>query len=225
MGLSLLSHYHPPVARATHSAVCLWRLGGLLIVALVVIGCSADEPTAVDSSFRTPNTRDRGSALADSEEFRTPDDSGGQTTGQQRGDGSSTNPEPQVDRAPDVTIAVGDRLDRQSGSSIQVHGIERDVHVSAPFQPDPGKTYVAADVEGCAVSKASSGINPLLFELVLAGERRPASSVGLREPALLGTELSLGECERGWVTFEVPVGAVVEAVAYSDIEGSIQWTV
>lgn len=201
-------------------------MSGLLILALVLIGCSTDKPTAVDSPFRTPNTMDRGSALADSEEFRAPEGSGSQTTGPQSDEGpSSTVPDRQVDRASDVTAAIGDRVDRPSGSSIQVHGIERDAPVGAPFQPGPGNTYVAANVEGCAVSAASSGINPLLFELVLTGERRPASSVGLREPALLGAELSFGECERGWVTFEVPVGAVVEALAFADIEGSIQWTV
>jgi hypothetical protein len=115
--------------------------------------------------------------------------------------------------SPSATIRLqifklGVRANSPKGTVV-VHAYEPSVPATSSVTPSPGLRFVAIDVEGCAGKNAdeNTGIDPLFFYLQI--ERDPYYPVDqvVREPALHKTVLAPGRCARGWITFQIPVGA------------------
>ena len=79
------------------------------------------------------------------------------------------------------------------------------------WEPDPGNEFAAVDVEFCRGAKPEAsyltGIGPSDFELQMGDNTRRTGDISVKEPALHYTEVpSIGDCVRGWITYQVPVG-------------------
>ena len=86
------------------------------------------------------------------------------------------------------------------------------------FQPDPGTEWVAADVEACAGPESKNfSISPFEFELQLADNTRAESNFMSKDPSLNHTELSPGDCVRGFISYEVPTGKKPIKFIYNEL--------
>lgn len=92
--------------------------------------------------------------------------------------------------------------------------------------------FAAADIEGCAAASATAGasLNPFDFRLQMPDNTRLSATPGWREPSLNATTLVAGDCVRGWVTFEVPVGQLPATVNFETTDRDLRpvvmkWTV
>jgi hypothetical protein len=77
-----------------------------------------------------------------------------------------------------------------------------------------GDEFSAADVELCATGGQALSANPFNFELQMPYNARRQPSFG-KEPGLNATNLTAGDCVRGWVTFEVPAGVRPSYLVYN----------
>ncbi len=89
--------------------------------------------------------------------------------------------------------------------------------------PAAGTAYAAVDVGGC-VATGNEGPNPQYFELVMPDASRLRPAVPVRQPALRSTRLAIGECIRGWITYEVPIAARPVALVYN-ASSLVRWTI
>jgi hypothetical protein len=89
--------------------------------------------------------------------------------------------------------------------------------ISGP-QPGAGAEFAAADVEECASDQARQQItaNPFTYKVVGPDNVHHSADPGYRMPPFNGATLYAGDCVRGWVTFQVPVG---QRPAYLQWEG------
>lgn len=130
-------------------------------------------------------------------------------------------------RAPQ-SAKVGDKVSLQNGDTIQVRSYTP--NVPAPnqfFEPDPGNSFAAVDVEACAGPDSSNGVASTFdFELQMPDNTRmDATFMPAKEPELKSGALAAGDCIRGWVSFEVPTGAKPAAVVFSDFDTSLKWAI
>lgn len=89
--------------------------------------------------------------------------------------------------------------------SLEDNAVPEDRH----SHPKDGKRYMVADVEGCANNNAqpnSVEMNPFYFEMQMPDNTRVKPNISEWEPALHQQELSPGDCVRGFVTYQVPIG-------------------
>jgi hypothetical protein len=114
---------------------------------------------------------------------------------------------------PPETFGIGSRVETSRGNFITLHAYEQPVVPPEFFEPESGQEYAAADVEFCAAvdppeSTGSSTypVNPFDFELVMGDNTRRQADMGVKEPTLNHTEVAVGDCVRGWVTYQVPAG-------------------
>lgn len=120
---------------------------------------------------------------------------------------------------------VGDRVALEDGSTVQVFNVGP-VADDDDWPPDPGHSYVAADVEGCAGSPSPFGsVNPFDFGLVMADNTRLAPGFPVATPRLDAIAQVAGDCNRGFVTFEVPEAATPVAVTFSTIGVAVRWAI
>lgn len=111
------------------------------------------------------------------------------------------------------SFPIGTRVETTRGNFFTLHAYEQPVPSRNEFlQPDPGNEFASADVEFCRGAPTDendffTSVGPEGFELQMGDNTRRSFGVGIREPTLDSTEVpSVGDCVRGWVTYEVPVG-------------------
>ena len=110
------------------------------------------------------------------------------------------------------SFPIGTRVETERGNFFTLHGYEQPIPPAQFSEPDPGNEYGSADVEFCRGAEVGedgfqSSIGPGAFELQMGDNTRRTFDLGVKEPALNYTEVpSIGDCVRGWVTYQVPVG-------------------
>ena len=63
------------------------------------------------------------------------------------------------------------------------------------------QSYQAVRVKACA-SGANESVNPYDFKAMYPGSELADAGIGTKDPALHDTQLRVGECVAGWVTFD-----------------------
>ncbi len=136
---------------------------------------------------------------------------------------------------------VGDKIQSALGNVETVYAYEQP---SPPVQfrtPDAGMEFAAADIELCVNAdltkdpdtgaaippdKQYVSATPFDYELMMPDNTRLQPTFGAREPGLNATNIERGQCLRGWVAWQVPVG--VRPVSIIDTKTgppSIQWRI
>ncbi len=126
--------------------------------------------------------------------------------------------------------AVGDTLTVESGISLTVLSYESPIPPPSFVQPDPDHDFSAVEVEWCAEPNYNGYINRAstsYFTLQMPDNTHlRGSALQAREPRLSDTPLvALGDCVRGWVTFQTPKGEVPKFVVFSGIESVVKWSI
>jgi hypothetical protein len=138
---------------------------------------------------------------------------------------------------------LGESVTRAQGFVLTVKAFDRTVDPSqlAGGTTDPGVTFMAVEVEGCVPAVRPHGLSTDLFSadasfftLMVDGKPVPSqdTSVDLEElqerkgPEDNSFEPPPGQCNGGWVTFEVPTGGHATEVRYKIPESpdSTAWT-
>jgi hypothetical protein len=107
---------------------------------------------------------------------------------------------------------IGTRVETERGNFFTLYAYEQPVPPLDFFDPDPGNEYAAADIEFCRgvpveEDEFLTGVGPGDYELQMGDNTRRSFDIGAREPQLNYTEVTgVGDCVRGWVTYQVPVG-------------------
>jgi hypothetical protein len=99
-------------------------------------------------------------------------------------------------------VPVGARAETAAGNTVQVYSFLSNIGGAGPRT-----RYAAADVQACAGPNASSraGVARALFAVETADKTGWPSIAPVKKPALLDTYLARGRCERGWISFRIPV--------------------
>jgi hypothetical protein len=124
-----------------------------------------------------------------------------------------------------TVFAIGDKVKTPGGNYITVH-VFQPVTASNSFStPTPGTAYRGADIETCAGAQ-STDANPLYYQVEMPDHTRLQIDFGVKDPALQGTTLAPGDCVRGWVVFDVPVGQKPSYLVFAPpVEStSIKWS-
>lgn len=119
-----------------------------------------------------------------------------------------------------ISFVVGDEVDYQGGAKITVFGYDQPWVFDNQFAGTllkAGDEFVTIDAQGCIGPSAKSplDLNPFGFTLELPNHQRIQPGPGFRKPALDATPLQLGDCARGFITFEVPVGVRAAFVRFT----------
>ena len=109
------------------------------------------------------------------------------------------------------SFPIGTKVTTSAGNFFTLHGYEQPTPGDGFWEPDPGNEFAAVDVEFCRGAKPEAsyltGIGPSDFELQMGDNTRRTGDISVKEPALHYTEVpSIGDCVRGWITYQVPVG-------------------
>lgn len=126
------------------------------------------------------------------------------------------------------TAALGDKVPMRNGESVQVYTYEPNTAPTNPFsKAQPGNSFAAIDVEGCAgIGGSRTGVlNPFYFTLTLADGTRVQTSIPVKEPALPVGPQPANECRRGFVTYEVSSEAKAVAVVLDAPGLNITWSI
>lgn len=120
------------------------------------------------------------------------------------GDDDATNdPEPEQPSAESDYSAVGDTVELEHGITVTLHEIR--VPIENPNHAnEEGTDVLGLDVELCAGPDMPHG--PLSAEPFAFSSRMPDNtqhnvSLGEFDPQFIRSDLTAGECNRGWVTF------------------------
>jgi hypothetical protein len=118
--------------------------------------------------------------------------------------------------------AVGATVRRPTGNTVAV------LRYQGPFAgPSAGVRVVAAEIEGCANPNAVRSVRIATenFELEMADKtRRPVTDGTQRSPQYEGKALKPGNCEKGWLHFEIRSDEKPAFVLY-DVKPPIRWKV
>lgn len=144
--------------------------------------------------------------------------SGGDDDGPRLADPTTTTTRETTTTAKETTTTqpgafkVGDRVETARGNFITLHAYEQPVAPREFMEPDPGQEFAAVDVEFCAVVETgvpdtpAYAVGPFDYELQMADNTRRTFDIPAKEPPLNSADVAVGDCLRGWVTYQVPVG-------------------
>ena len=136
----------------------------------------------------------------------------------------------------DPTLVVGDTATTAgNGTTLAVLSYESPTTVKSA-KPERGHEFSGIEVKGCAGESSENSlmqIGPGAFVLRLAdGTRLPPEGLGdgekVKEPALQSMNPLPGECDRGFVTFQTPLGERPEFLLYDEefvLKNTIAWKV
>lgn len=177
----------------------MWRRVVLLAGALVLTGCGGTDAGAPPAPAVDSTTIDTGQVIAPAP-------------------ASSTTTTPAL-RA----NALGTEIRTALGNTVTVYAYEPLPMERSFPTPSAGNGYAAVEVGGC-VSTGSEGPDPQYFDLVLPDWSRLRPTFALKQPALRATRLAVGECIRGWITFEVPTSTRPQAVVFN-ASSLVRWAI
>ena len=123
------------------------------------------------------------------------------------------------------TLRVGDTADLKSGGTLTLVsgevGVPKD---EASYPPDRGMEFFVVDLKACVPDTAKEPVffSPREFGLLGSDKVRRIASAPAKMPALRGTRVSPGNCNQGYVTFQIEKGADPGSVIF---EGSsvVRW--
>lgn len=155
----------------------------------------------------------------------SPDESNGVT---ERGEGGITSgalPGPAVPSETDMEQMVGETATLESGNSVTVFSGQSGVpSQDSVYEARAGMDFFVIEAEVCVPESANepSYFTPREFNLLNQDTVRRMASVPTQLPALRGSSVEPGECNRGYITFQVEEGEEPQAVVY---EGSsvVEW--
>ncbi|MGB3635648.1 MAG: hypothetical protein WA982_16520 [Rubrobacteraceae bacterium] len=144
------------------------------------------------------------------------------------GEGGSTRealPGPAVPSETDINRTVGQTATLDSGNSVTVFSGQSGVpQEDSVYKPRAGMDFFVIEAEVCVPEDATepSYFTPREFNLLNDDTVRRMASVPTQLPALRGDSAEPGECNRGYITFQVEEGEEPQAVVY---EGSsvVEW--
>ncbi len=133
-------------------------------------------------------------------------------------------PGPAVPRADDL-LDLGETADLDSGGQLTVLSGEAGVpEGDALYRPGRGMEFFVIDVEACVSETADEPVffSPREFGLLGSDAVRRIATVPARMPALRGARVSPGNCNQGYVTFQIEEGRDPGSVIF---EGSsvVRW--
>lgn len=133
-------------------------------------------------------------------------------------------PGPAVPQA-DETLDLGETAELESGGRLTVLSGEAGVpEAEAAYRPGRGMEFFVIDVEACVPESAEEPafFSPRQFGLLGSDEVRRIATLPARMPALRGARVSPGNCNQGYVTFQIDAGAEPGSVIF---EGSsvVRW--
>lgn len=112
--------------------------------------------------------------------------------------------------AADETLDLGETAELESGGRLTLLSAEAGVpEDEALYRPGRGLEFFVIDVEACVPEAADEPIffSPREFGLLGSDEVRRLATVPAKMPALRGARVSPGNCNRGYVTFQIEEGA------------------
>lgn len=124
--------------------------------------------------------------------------------------------------APKADPRVGQEVTLGDGSKYTVYALVPWTSTNMFEKPAAGTHFLTADVQECAGS-TSGDANPYNWSLQANDNTRVQPYLGSREPALHSVTIGPGQCDRGWVTFEVVNSATIVKVVTDQGDG-IRWT-
>jgi hypothetical protein len=110
------------------------------------------------------------------------------------------------------------RLTFDNGVHVTVHSLVRPIKSPPSQELDPGYELLAIDFEHCVgdmPAGATVSSNPLDVQLVMTDNTRVMSTSIAIKPTFLLADLQAGDCNRGLITFEVPVGIEIQRIEFS----------
>ncbi len=134
-------------------------------------------------------------------------------------------PGPAVPSETDISRTVGETAALDSGNSVTVSSGQSGVPPEeSVYKPRSGMDFFVIEAEVCVPDSATepSYFTPREFNLLNDDTVRRMASVPTQLPALRGSSVDPGECNRGYITFQVEDGEEPQAVVY---EGSsvVEW--
>lgn len=133
-------------------------------------------------------------------------------------------PGPAVPQA-EERLQVGGTAELESGASLTLVSSEAGVpEDEATYRPESGTEFFVVNVEACVPETAAGPafFSPREFGLLGSDEVRRIATAPAKTPALRGARVSPGNCNEGWVTFQIEEGAEPGSVIF---EGSsvVRW--
>lgn len=125
----------------------------------------------------------------------------------------------------DIKREVGKTATLDNGNNVTVFSGQSGVtSEESVYKARPGMDFYVIESEVCVSESASepSYFTPREFSLLNGDNVRRMASVPTKLPALRGSSVEPGECERGYITFQIEDGEEPRAVVY---EGSsvVEW--
>ena len=129
--------------------------------------------------------------------------------------------------APPAGPVVGDRVETSKGNSVTVFSYDQPTPAPATVEPRSGMEFATVDAEFCLGPEDNGyAVRSDYFELLMPDDTQRLAVTGVREPALIKTDLEEeGDCVRGYVTFEVPVGERAAFVLGAGSQPPVRWVV
>lgn len=125
-------------------------------------------------------------------------------------------PGPAVPADPE-TLELGEAAELESGGRLTVLSGEAGVpEDEAVYRPRRGMEFFVIEVEACVPESADEPVffTPRDFGLVGPDEVRRIATAPAKMPALRGAEVSPGNCQQGYVTFQIEENAEPGAVVF-----------
>ncbi|CAN5526966.1 hypothetical protein BH24ACT21_BH24ACT21_18570 [soil metagenome] len=150
----------------------------------------------------------------------------GSTTGREEGGATrDALPGPAVPSEADIKRTVGETATLESGNSVSVFSGQSGVPAEdSVYEARAGMDFFVVEAEVCVSESATepSYFTSREFSLLNDDTVRRMASVPTKLPALRGSSVDPGECNRGNITFQVEDGEEPRAVIY---EGSstVEW--
>jgi hypothetical protein len=144
------------------------------------------------------------------------------------GEGGATRealPGPAIPSEADIKRTVGETATLENGNSVAVLSGQSGVPAEdSVYKPRAGMDFFVIEAKVCVSESATepSYFTPREFSLLNDDTVRRMASVPTKLPALRGSSVAPGECNRGNITFQVEDGEEPQAVVY---EGSsvVEW--
>ena len=203
----------------------------LTVLGALLAGCGSDAPTQGDgneSSVKTVEvtkrvtvertTRDRAPATT----VPRTEDSGTNVEG---GATREKLPGPAVPTEADIKRTVGETATLDNGNSVTVFSGKSGVPPQeSVYEAKEGMDFFVIEAEVCVSGTTTEPayFSPREFSLLNSGTVRRMASVPTKLPALRGSSVEPGECNRGYITFQVEEEEEPETVIF---EGSsvVEW--
>ena len=135
-------------------------------------------------------------------------------------------PGPAVPAETDIQRTVGETATLDNGNSVTIFSGQSGVpSEDSVYEARAGMDFFVIEAEVCASedSAEASYFTPREFILLNDDTVRRMASVPTQLPALRGSSVAPGECNRGYITFQVEDGEEPQSVVY---EGSsvVEWS-